>query len=433
MRNLIISALVFMSSICLAQNSKIVLSSRWFHPRNSNDTLSTLKVTKEFEVERLDWLYCDDTDKLNELSNLGIPFSLAINPQVTDSFGYSSLKMRMVNLYGKPIIAPWMRAWKISNPYWGCVNNVQFQELFLKASERMVDMGAYGIMVDDARFNDHAVEWGGCYCTFCLRAFNLFLVKRGVSFKRGFDYRDFKLSLNQSNDKYFKYFKEFQRESVIAFLKKWKEALKTYSANVVLLTNNFGGQWTDIYKVFDAGIAEFAESSANYDQVDTAIKNSNLLKKRQIFSYASRNEGKTLGFYLYSYFNNVEALIPWDTFLVSESTMDVKRFFINSDRMIPIVKFVKSTRDLLNGATNVSNSSLGIVAEANTRIRCYHLADGSLYLLAVIDLQSNVSKIKVTVPSQLVNQNSDIFKNTTKKMQGSMVTYEGDLILLKLT
>jgi hypothetical protein len=133
---------------------------------------STLKMIKDFGATRVDWMYCENDDQLKQLRDIGIPFSLATNPQTPDSAGYTTVKTRIVNIEGKALTPPWMKDWKNQKtPYWGCVNNPIFKEVFLAKGKKFIDLGAYGIFVDDPRFNELAFDWGGCFCEYCVKKY----------------------------------------------------------------------------------------------------------------------------------------------------------------------------------------------------------------------------------------------------------------------
>src|ERR1700748_267507 len=196
-RHVICAALLYAGG-AFAQEPEVVLSSRAFHPTNPKDTLSTLKAIDEFKPDRIDWMYCDNPTQLNELKQRGIKYSLAINPQVPDSSGYTTAKLRIKDINGQPMTAPWMKNFKSKNPYWGCVNNPGFRTLFIDKTKHIVDLGAYGVVVDDARFNEVATEWGGCYCDYCVSGFNTYLKQHHYTIPAGFNYKKTLLTGNNN-------------------------------------------------------------------------------------------------------------------------------------------------------------------------------------------------------------------------------------------
>jgi hypothetical protein len=66
-------------------------------------------------------------------------------------------------------------------------------------------------------------------------------------------------------------YKKFQTASVVQFLNTWMKDLRLYAGNkkIVFLANNFGGSWNEIFRVFDAGIAEMSGKKYKFYQVNS--------------------------------------------------------------------------------------------------------------------------------------------------------------------
>ena len=220
----------------IAQSKGIVLSSRFFHPVNSKDTLNTLSMVEKLKVNQIDWLYCIERRKLKILKKKNVRYSLAINPQIPDSGEYTT-RGRIVGINGEKLVASWMKGWGQKNANWGCVNSPFFQNLFIKKTFELIDLGAYGIVVDDARFNEQAIEWGGCFCDFCMKKFTEYLITTGHNqINKSFNYKLYlknmginKFLYKNQNITFNKEFYNFQKQSVIAFLNMWRSKIKSYS------------------------------------------------------------------------------------------------------------------------------------------------------------------------------------------------------------
>ncbi|MGY4383040.1 hypothetical protein ACVWYN_000059 [Pedobacter sp. UYP24] len=372
--------LLILSNVCLGQSKSIILSSRWFHPFNKQDTLNTLSVFKNLRVDRIDWMYCDNIQQIQALKNDGVKFSLAINPQVPDSLGFTTVKTRMLDLNGRPYVAPWMSNWKANNLYWGCVNNPSFQNLFIIKSMQIVDFGAYGIFVDDARFNDSAVEWGGgCYCEYCLKKFSEFLAGKKIVIKKDFNYKNYLKNIGAKEDVYKKLYGEFQTESVISFLTNWKKEVYSYSGKKLkFLTNNAGGKWNNIYSIFDMGIAELDPRRSDFRQLSSSISLARSLGKEQVFSYASSNQSCNLSYYLYCYLNKSEALIPWDLWL-NDKIDHHKRLYSDSSTIRDVISFIiKYKNDFSKEVTQDTLFPTNGIADYVQAIKCQ---DGKEFLV----------------------------------------------------
>lgn len=126
------SALQNTTGVKINSNTLYVLPSRFFHPRGSDDIHSTVKAIEQLKPKRIDWTYYESDEILSIYKKYQLPFSLAINPQIRDSSGYTSKKLRMKDFEGNTYVAPRMKNWKVTNTFWGCVNNPSFYDLFVK-------------------------------------------------------------------------------------------------------------------------------------------------------------------------------------------------------------------------------------------------------------------------------------------------------------
>jgi hypothetical protein len=324
-----------------AQQSKAVLSSRSFHPLNGNDTLSTIKVIDELKPDRIEWMYADDPKKLALLQERGIKYSLAINPQTSDSAGYTTVKTRIVDINGKPYIAPWMRTIKSNASYWGCANNPLFQEVFYKNARKLVNLGAYAIFVDDGLFNvqlqsDNPKEFG-CFCSYCLDGFSKYLkdINRAdlatgsvEQLKEKLKYSVDQYNQNKANINYLLVlYQKYQVESVVRFLQEWKSRLLADNSSLKFYTNNSNGEWNDVYKVFDGGMAELSPAHVNKQYLDRVYALAASLHKTQLFTLVSENV--RLQYYLmaYDYLNGHDYTIPWDIFIGNNRAGKTSRFY----------------------------------------------------------------------------------------------------------
>lgn len=347
--------LIMVTGCSTLAQTEIVLSSRWFHPRDAKDTLSTIKMVKDFGVTRVDWMYCNDKQQLKQLQDLHIPYSLAINPQTPDSAGYTTPKTRILDINGNPLTAPWMKSWTIKNPYWGCVNNPLFRDVFYRNTKALVDLGAYGIFVDDARFNDHALDWGGCYCSYCVSAFAKFLVAKKAGSDENLNYRNYVLRHADEKDaetqQYKKYFREFQTQSVIEFLTRWKKDLSVYAGrSVKFLTNNYNGNWdSPVYRVFDGGISEIpTDRSFSEERLRSIIEQADKLGKSQVFSFVSNDPDANVSFILSAYLNGKAALIPWDALVTEDVQQNKKRYYQHTETYRELFSFIRNSAPLFS-------------------------------------------------------------------------------------
>ena len=105
------------------------------------DTNSAIEA---FDATRLDWVYTLNGSFVEELRlrhNI-TDISLAMNPQVADADGRGYGTGRVLNAWGQPLVAPWMRTWAPPHRYYGCVNNPAYKQLAIARARRLVALGA---------------------------------------------------------------------------------------------------------------------------------------------------------------------------------------------------------------------------------------------------------------------------------------------------
>lgn len=322
-----------------------VLSSRFFHPRNSKDPHSTINTIAKLNPKRIDWIYYSSKKVLKLYQDYKLPYSLALNPQTPDSLGYTTRPFRIIEFTGDLYKAPWMKKWKIKNPHWGCVNNPKFNKVFLAKALYLCSLKPYALFVDDALFNarlklDKKI---GCFCKHCKLSFNK-KYKTFSVFEKNLD--SIKLMLSKEQIKYAKKskhlrdfiskYEEHQEESVVLFLERWKTEVKKKYHKVRFLTNNYNGKWNPIYKVFDGGISELDEKYINVKDLDSIYAIADSLNKSQLFSIASSNYEIQKSLLKYNAKNNRESLYPWDIFISGK-----KRYYMPIDSILKIKKELK--------------------------------------------------------------------------------------------
>lgn len=424
----------------------IILSSRWFHPRHNNDTLSTLKIVDLYKPDHIDWMYCDDSSKLNLLKKRGIKYSLAINPQVPDSLEYT-VKGRIVDIDGNKLRAPWMKKWSQTNPYWGCVNSPDFKKIFYEKSKSLIELGAYGLFVDDARFNDQAINFGGCYCKYCIKAFTQYLVSENfLAVNEDFSYKDYLVNKRTSSpfdkaDIYVEKFKTFQHASVVHFLTAWKKAMLKYSVvPISFLTNNYQGEWNDIYQVFDIGIAELSLDSLRKDAWKKGIGQAKRMGKKQYYTLVSNNPDAYLEAILATYFAGSALIIPWDVFApVNLSTPS--RFYGSTDKFLPIYDLIRSNYLDFSKYKQINIENLTFVISGSKKILSLRIYKrDTKYMIMIVSTGNGQFKQDLTITSSKRVTSSVSIKSiypkisTIKKVNSTQfkLSSESEVMLLEV-
>ncbi len=344
---LILSFLFFFHCFQVNCQFEVILSSRTFHPNSEIDTLNTLKIIEEFEVSQVDWMYCESKKKLELLREKGIPYSLAINPMLPDSLEYGTPKNKVLDINGNPIIVPWMKNWSRKNLYWGCVNNESFYNLFIAKCKKLADLKCYGIFVDDAKMNYQFAKDNGCFCNECINKFTHFLVQKKIG-NNDFNYKEYLLNSKRDkvlDGKYYSEFVNFQKKSVIDFHNKWMKEMKNYTKNSIkFLTNNYGGNWDEIYSLFDIGIAEINEKKSSLIVIDKIKENLEKNSKEQFLAFASNINTDNYKFILHSYFNKLICILPWDHVLnESFGNSEIQKYYAKKQEIKPMLDFLKNS------------------------------------------------------------------------------------------
>lgn len=302
-------------------NNNYTLSSRWFRTSNPKDGQGTISLINQLHPGRIDWMYCEDKEQLKLIRKAGLKYSLTINNQVPDSLGYTTAKLRIKDYNGRLYIAPWMKNWKIKNPYWGCVNNPGFFDLYFKQGLKLASLGAYAIMVDGPEFNVqlHKENIVGCFCYYCEQKFReqehmseQQLEQFKLAIKNNYEIRTpYNAEQKLLVDKYAK----IQKSSVIAFFKKWRTKIRHRYPSMLFYCNNYNGSWDSIYLGFDGGIAELKTQNINKKTLDSLYAVADRLQKSQIFSAESDNPNVHLQLMEYNARHHRTSMLPWDVYV----------------------------------------------------------------------------------------------------------------------
>eukprot|EP01043_Picozoa_sp_COSAG02_P053431 COSAG02_NODE_5895_length_3956_cov_1.928442_5_plen_115_part_01 len=113
---------------------------------------------RAFHATRLDWVYNHNASFVSEAHRRGLEVSLAMNPQCPDAEGKYD-QYRVQNIHGRPLVAPWMRAWKGEPRNYGCVNNPSYLQIAFEFGSNLLKIGSDAIQHDDPGANGEASTW----------------------------------------------------------------------------------------------------------------------------------------------------------------------------------------------------------------------------------------------------------------------------------
>ncbi|WP_423345434.1 hypothetical protein [Larkinella sp. VNQ87] len=347
-----------------------------------------------------------------------------------------------------------MRNWKLKNPYWGCVNSPEFQKLFLDQSRKLIDLEAYGLFVDDARFNDQATEWGGCFCDHCVSGFTTYLQDNGAdTLSSTFNYRDYlrsagidSLPAKNRQVPLWTLYRAFQTKSVIRFLTSWRKSVENYARRpVTFLTNNYGGQWTGIYQIFDIGVAELPENRLNRDYILARTSEAGRLNKKQYFTLSSDDESKQLKALFLTYSANSALIIPWDVHVPGKSQKSATRFLGKNQTFQPVYKLLREDESKFSQAVIKSNQTrratpLQIVSKSKADSLHIQSYDLERYKIIMIEGNNRLKSHIITIQAGKTIKLEDIkilFPNPNivqvrKEEHNYKVEFSNELIIFSL-
>ncbi len=306
--------------------SDVSFSSRWHRPIDENDPHDTFETATAFFATRLDWVYSTDSAWIAECKSRGYHFVSALNSKLPDKPGGNSrLKGRVKDKAGNPVTAPWMEGW---DAWWGCANNSEYRQIFIDHAKICLDGGADYFQIDDPDMNYNAVNWGGCFCTYC----------REKAKNEGVDLDDPRQM------------KKFQAESVTEFFRKMRKQINDYAGrHVPLSCNNYLAEWTRFpYAQFEIGMAEVPEEEARPELIYKKLLETRKLGKAQLITFVSEDSQLTRRMIAAIYACGANPIVPWDVYLKSTQEGSI-RFFGEPKDFADLYGFVRATANYFDG------------------------------------------------------------------------------------
>jgi len=341
------------------QYSDVCFSSRWRRPLNAQDPHETFRDAASFHATRLDWVYATDSSWIRECGKRGYSVGTALNSKLPDTPGGETRRLgRIRNREGAFVTAPWMEGW---DAWWGCVNSPEYRAIILEHACRCLDGGALYLHIDDPDMNYRAVEWGGCFCSWC----------HEEAAVKGLDLSD---SLTM---------RAFQRASVARFYEDFRHQIDEYAGRRVPLScNNYRAVWDVFpYAMFDFGMAELPEAEATPETIFDRLSVSRRLGKAQILTFVSENVDLTRRVIATAYALGSHVLVPWDVYLKSTTEGSV-RYFGRPEDLADLYGFVRASGDFLDGYEEAAVAGLHDVAIGTPPPVTVHSTGGDI--LAVV-------------------------------------------------
>ena len=338
------------------------------------------KVASEFYATRLDWCYTSDPRFIHEMSAVGLKsIGGAISPTISDAPGSGNYRAgRIKDRNGERLVAPWMRSQNPTN--WGCVNNPIFKENFFNYATSMLKSGIDCIQWDDSLGNAHAVKWGGCWCQYCLtEARHL-----------GFDPVEDMMA--------------FQTQSTKHFILKMRNSINQWAGKIVnFSTNNYNGNKSNIYDLFDFWLGELTEDKATPENVSVLLRSAEQANKQQIWTLRSSNIAHNRSMIAWCYANGGHLLAPWDVYLEGVGNTS-KRFYGEPSNFADLYRFARSLGNFLDEA-NAADFTRSILnsSDPNTHLSYRRQIDSNFGIVHVVAWKANTTSIIEFQPKILLS------------------------------
>jgi hypothetical protein len=355
--------------------SEVCFSSRWKHPANEQDPHNSFAAAEAFHATRFLWVYTSDPGFISEAKERGYGFSCTLNSMVTDQPEGGRKRGRITGIDGSLITAPWMRMWK--DPAWGCCNHPEWRESYLAQARAILEAGAGGFQMDDPTLNLAATHWGGCFCEVCMAGFRDYLDAKlsdseltglGIVDTATFDYRAHLIAQGApagdslarwKEDPLREHFIAFQKESVERFYRDMRREIDSFAGRRVPFScNNYGGRWDGIYALFDYGVAELNEKSANPPYMYARLKEAMERRKAQVFTLVSEDVALNRRVIAAMYAFGGHLIAPWDVYLRS-TPEGSDRYYGNPDDYADLFGFVRGHAEYFDGYEDAFVSMAG--------------------------------------------------------------------------
>lgn len=345
--------------------SDVCFSSRWKHPSNAEDPHNTFETAKAFSVTRYLWAYTSDAKFIEEAKKTANSFQCALNSMVADHPGGGRQQGRLMDLDGNLVSAPWMRAWK--DPAWGCCNSTEWRASYLAAAKAALEAGADLFQMDDPVLNLGAMQWGACFCPYCMAGFRDYLADHSTPEQRAswgivdladFDYAtDLRAQGAPAGDAFGKWdggplkaqFRDFLQASVARFYQDIRGQIDAYAGrHVPFSSNNYAGRWTFPYDHFDFGVAEIPHRDLGPALMYERFKEARDRGKAQVFTLVSEDVALTRRVIATAYATGGHLLVPWDVYLGS-TPEGSRRYYGKPEDYADLYRFVRGHADLFDG------------------------------------------------------------------------------------
>jgi hypothetical protein len=242
-----------------------------------------------------------------------------------------------------------------------------------------------------------------------------------------------------------KQFRAFQTLSVVRFLKEWKTAMQQYTQRpITFLTNNYLGQWSEIYQVFDIGIAELNEKQVIPQFIQARMSETKRLGKQQYFTLSSEDESKQIQALLLTYSHGSGLVIPWDVYVAAKSLHTPARYFGANRVFQPMYKLFQQekTTETFTTSTQSARSAASMQVKPASADDSIQIVENKVAGRRIILINARTTRPAHSIIVQsatrtdaqnsieVVYPTSGVGKKQIK--QQTQIRYKGNLLVLSL-
>ena len=423
-------ATVYPKPVRLPKYSDVIMRSLRFRPTSASDTNNTFSAMDKFHVTRLEWVYVNsstDWPKINQTLSTGRLFGGSGGGGIDNT---TQQNLAVKDLNGNPITVPLTRTW--GNPQLtGCTTNPLFRDKQFNDYKAYLTNGALSLQRDNGDANGSMVDYGGCFCDYCMAGFSSYLATHAtvaelaaynITDPAAFNYKNYLISVNAPVGDAFKTFnggrlKElfqiFQDQSTYDSYMDLRPRLNSYAKTtfnmdtVPMSINNGSYQcWGDAYlytKPFDWAYSELITTTATPTNFYAKSTMARSLGKMQVSSVAKelgtqvlennfrvRLNRKSIAT---AYATGGNMSVPWDVFENTPTGGD--RYFGQPSEYADLYGFIRGAANYLDGYEDVAAAGKGIPVKTINGENVLTVYGDSVYAFARVKPNDHTSPIVI--------------------------------------
>lgn len=316
--------------------SDVSMRSLEIHPQKKRagvDPWDTFQAVRDFHATRLEWVFSLTAEQVRRAKALGLTVGGTVCSAEPDA--QKSMKIgRVTGQDGLPKTHKWFPAGR----WVGCVNAPEYRAAWLYQACRQVDAGVDVMQQDDPAMALSCTSL--CYCKHCQAAFEKYKAAHG----RG-----------SAED-----YKQFQRDSIVAFHREMHQALDAHAGrHVPFSCNNVGGLAGGLDWVtgdYDFANAEIDPRLVKPPSIYALATGAGARGLPLVFQYrdtSAANNRRALALFTA---NGATMMMPWDVFLPGNAP----RYFAKAGEIADLSGFIRAMARYLDGYEDAAVAGPGL-------------------------------------------------------------------------